>query len=226
MKNVFIDIETAPGSQWFQDKLALDVQPPGNYKNPEAILKWWDEVGNAKREEAHKMASLSPFCNIICIGWAVEDGPLCSSTGATEHEVLSNFAEALRKDLTDHTGFHNPRYVGHNILGFDMPRLFQRMIVNGVHPDFVRIKSPNLIKGWDDAFYDTMLTFGGRDTTGCSLGNLCKEFKIEDKMPDMDGSKVYGLYQEGRIAEIAAYCREDVRLTRELYKHLECVGND
>ena len=86
------------------------------------------------------------------------------------------------------------------------------------------LQSPALIKGWDDAYFDTMNIFAARDTKGCGLANLCMEFGIEDKMPDMDGSKVYGLYQQGRIAEIAAYCREDVRLVRELFNKLEVIG--
>jgi len=223
MLNVYIDIETVPGSQWFQDKLALDVQPPANYKSDEAILKWWSETGNAKRAEAGRMTALTPFCKIVAIGYAVGNDDVTVIAGSNEGELLRKFVGDLRMRLTHPAkGFMNPMYVGHNILSFDMPRLYQRMVINSIDPDTVRIKSPALIKGWDDAYFDTLNVFAGRDTKGCSLGNLCNEFGIDDPMPDMDGSKVHDLVVAGDFVTLAQYCKSDVEMTRELAKRLGC----
>jgi len=220
---VTIDIETFQGSEWFVKKLEADVQAPGNYKNPESILKWFEETGNAKRAEAGRMTALTPFCKIVAIGYAVGDGPVTVLAGSNEFNLLSQFVDDLRQKLTHPVrGFHNPMFVGHNILSFDMPRLYQRMVINSIDPDAVRIKSPALIKGWDDAYFDTLNVFAGRDTKGCSLGNLCKEFGIDDPMPDMDGSKVHDLVVAGDFVTLAQYCKSDVEMTRELAKRLGC----
>lgn len=225
MKNVYIDIETVPGSPWFLEKLAADIQPPSNYKSEEAISKWWATEGKARQADIDKAAALSPFCKIICICFAVEDGPIIRLWSDSEDELLEDFSTELRIMLTDERGFANPRYVGHNISGFDLPRLYQRMRVNRLNPDYVRIVSPVELKPWSDSIIDTMTEFGGKDTKGCSLANLCKEFFIEDRLPDMDGSKVLPLYREGRLAEIADYCEEDVRLVRELAKAMRVVNH-
>ena len=52
-----------------------------------------------------------------------------------------------------------------------------------------------------------------------SLDNLCKFFGFEGK-GDIDGSQVYPMYKEGKIEEIAEYCRQDVIKTRKLEKIL------
>lgn len=222
MINVFIDIETI-GTGWYLEQLQADIKAPSNYKNPEAILKWFEENGTTARENANKTAALSPFCKIVCICYAIGHGPIVKLYDTNEELLLINFTSRLRKDLTEPLkGFCNPRFVGHNILGFDLPRLFQRCLVNDIDPELVRIKSPALIKGWDDAYFDTMNVWCGRDYKGNSLANLCREFGIEDKMPDMDGSKVWPLYQEGRLAEIAQYCANDVAMVRELAKRMGC----
>jgi len=52
-----------------------------------------------------------------------------------------------------------------------------------------------------------------------SLSNACKFFSVPVK-DGVDGSMVYPLYKEGKIDEIAAYCRQDVEATRSLFKIL------
>jgi len=220
LKSVVIDIESI-GTGWYLDKLQAEIKAPGNYSKPESILKWFEENGTPAREACNKTAALSPFCQIVSVAWCVDDSPISSVYGTDEKALLQEFADTLRKQLVDPVkGFINPQYIGHNALMFDLPRLFQRMVINGIDPDIVRIKSPSLLKSWDDAYFDTMTYFGGKDTKGCSLANLCKAFGIEDPMPDVSGADVWPLYQQGRLAEIAAYNRNDVYLTRELAKRL------
>jgi predicted PolB exonuclease-like 3'-5' exonuclease len=37
---------------------------------------------------------------------------------------------------------------------------------------------------------------------------------------DMDGSKVWPMFQAGQHKEIASYCMDDVRRTREMHKRM------
>ena len=72
-------------------------------------------------------------------------------------------------------------------------------------------------KPWDEKIYDTMLKWDAKKSIG--LDKLARVLGIEGKQ-GMDGSMVWDYYKAGRHAEIAEYCADDARITREVYKRM------
>ena len=62
----------------------------------------------------------------------------------------------------------------------------------------------------DDALdlCDCLASFNSRGRV--TLHELCRAPNLPGKTGDMDGSKVDGMIQAGRIAEVSAYCECDV----------------
>jgi hypothetical protein len=110
--------------------------------------------------------------------------------------------------------------VGHNIIGFDLPFIFQRCLVNNiaVRP-FVNLAEFN-VRG----VYDTMHRwwFGARNRV--ALDDLAWALGIaSSKTDEVDGSRVFELYQAGKLAEIREYNLNDVRVTRQVYERIVSV---
>ncbi len=112
--------------------------------------------------------------------------------------------------------------VGHNIIGFDLPFIFQRCLVNNI-----AVRPPvNLGEYNVRGVFDTMRGWwlGGRNRV--SLDDIAWALGLESsKTADVEGSKVFDLYQAGKFAEIREYNLNDVRVTRKVYERLiACFG--
>ena len=114
------------------------------------------------------------------------------------------------------------RFVTFNGRSFDAPFLSVRSAVHALSP------SRNLL-GYRysmDTHVDLMeiLTFQGavsRDQWP-NLHSACLAFGIPSpKTAEMHGYAVGDAYREGRLAEVADYCRKDVEATAALYRRLE-----
>jgi DNA polymerase elongation subunit (family B) len=112
--------------------------------------------------------------------------------------------------------------VGHNIIGFDLPFIFQRCLINDlpVRP-FV-----NLAEFQVRGVFDTMHRWWLGAKRHVSLDDIAWALHIESsKTSEVEGSKVFDLYQAGRLAEIREYNLNDVRLTRKVYERMvACFG--
>jgi hypothetical protein len=110
--------------------------------------------------------------------------------------------------------------VGHNIVGFDLPFIFQRCLVNNiVVKPFVDLGEFNV-----QGVYDTMRGWwlGGRNRV--ALDDLAWALGIESsKTSEVEGSRVFELYQTGKLAAIREYNLNDVRLTRKVYERMMSV---
>jgi hypothetical protein len=129
-----------------------------------------------------------------------------------ERTALSEFMQ-LMKDFD----CEYDELVGHNIIGFDLPFIFQRCLINDlrVRP-FVNLGEFH-VRG----VYDTMHAWWLGAKRFVSLDDIAWALGIESsKTSEVEGSKVFDLYQAGKLAAIREYNLNDVRLTRKIYERM------
>jgi predicted PolB exonuclease-like 3'-5' exonuclease len=210
---IYLDVETIPSEcSKFREKIASEIKPPATMKKAETIAEWIaNEKENAIDEAIAKTSFDGGRGSIICIGYAINDSKVYTLTG-DEKTILEQFYSHLvsEQNLRDEMVF-----VGHNISSFDLRFMFHRSVINSVvPPNFM----PFQAKAWDKTIFDTMTYWAGfKDRV--SLANLCDIFGIESDNTHT-GADVYPMYKDGKIDEIASYCADDVRITREVYKRL------
>ena len=139
--------------------------------------------------------------------------------GNEQHETdsLKAFLNLLKTYNPD-----RDEIVGHNILSFDLPFLFQRCLINNIPVrDYV---DPDVVCSRN--VFDTMHRWWLGARRNVSLDDLAWALGItSSKTPDVEGSKVFDLYEAGRLAEIREYNLNDVRVTRKVYERLiACFG--
>ena len=107
--------------------------------------------------------------------------------------------------------------VGHNIIGFDLPFIFQRCLVHGLQArPFVNLAEYN-VRG----VFDTMHRWWLGAKRFVSLDDVAWALGIESsKTADVEGSKVFDLYQAGKLDLIREYNLNDVRVTRQIYERM------
>ena len=134
-----------------------------------------------------------------------------------EKKALLDFL-ALMRDFDPDTD----ELVGHNIIGFDLPFIFQRCLVHGISVrPFVNLGEFN-VRG----VFDTMHHWWLGAKRHVSLDDIAWALGIESsKTAEVEGSKVFDLYQAGKLELIREYNLNDVRVTRKVYERMVgCFG--
>jgi len=238
---LFLDLETIPSGDYPVVKLwpkpQLSDVKVGNRKGevaaiyreqqlPKDVEKWADECGKLRdkaEQDFRARAVYSMTCEVICLAYALDDHPPEVIKG-TEIEIIQAF-NALMNRFGDKKFVIN--LVGHNIAEFDLKLLYHRAIkYNQV--SLVRYLSGFLDFQGKTRIKDTMKIWGllsWKDYT--SLDDIAKFLGIDGK-GDIDGSKVYDLFTEGKLDEICDYCKDDVDLTRKVFQMINppAVGKD
>lgn len=221
---LYIDIETIPSQKpGAFEEVFKSVKHPGTITKPESIEKWYSEKADeAAMNEYRKQSFDGLYGEIISIAWAINDeSPRVLYRGKTgsEKDLLSGFFEdiAYPVDMRGNRAVIT-KWVGHYITGFDLRFLWQRCVVNQYKP---LTDIPYDAKPWADNVFDTKIAWSGvSQYSGASkLDLLCKGFGFEGK-GDLDGSKVYDYWLDGRYEEIAEYNKQDVEMCRNLYKRM------
>jgi len=191
----------------------------------------------AEEERVYQLGSLNATSGRI-ISLAVHIGPIPGfeieglSGNQSEHAFgidaegkEQGEPQSLRDFLTLMSDFDSDcdEIVGHNIVGFDLPFIFQRCLIKGIAArPFVNLGEYN-VRG----VYDTMRAWWlGDRRSRVSLDDIAWALGIESsKTGEVEGSKVFELYQAGKLREIREYNLNDVRVTRKVYERLiECFG--
>lgn len=107
--------------------------------------------------------------------------------------------------------------VGHNVLDFDLPFIYQRAAVNGLQvPRLV-----NLAEYTVRGVYDTQRAWWLGQRKMVSLDEIAFALGLQSsKTKEVEGSTVYELFHNGRLADIREYNLKDIRLTRQVYERL------
>lgn len=134
-----------------------------------------------------------------------------------EKKALLQFLEFM-KDFDADTD----ELVGHNILGFDLPFIFQRCLVHCIPAKPLVDFGEYRVRG----VFDTMHQWWLGAKRNVSLDDIAWALGIESsKTATAEGSKVFELYQAGKLAEIREYNLNDVSVTRKVYERIVgCFG--
>jgi len=189
-----------------------------------------------EEERCYQLGSLSATSGRI-LSIAVHEGPVAGYDFGIEQPVSErvfgitaegeeqNEKKSLLAFLDYMKSFDadTDELVGHNILGFDLPFIFQRCLVHCISAKPLVDLTEYRVRG----VFDTMRQWWlGDRRSRVSLDDIAWALGIESsKTADVEGSKVYDLYHEGKLAAIREYNLNDVRVTRKVYERMVgCFG--
>jgi len=231
-----LDIETL-ALRGFRDRVGpkLDKDLKLGYMRLEQQQRYLEDIA-AEEERVYQLGSLNATSGRV-LSIAVHVGPVpgFEIEGLTANQSEHAFgidsegneqdeAQALKTFLALMSDFDSEcdLLVGHNIINFDLPFIFQRCLVNNIAVKPFIDLSEFRVQG----VYDTMRGWwlGGRNRVG--LDDIAWALGIESsKTGEVEGSKVFDLYQAGKLAEIREYNLNDVRVTRKVYERMvACFG--
>ena len=222
--NIYLDIETLPTND--SDviaEIAATIKAPGTLKKQESIDAWMAENKEAAtRDAVHKTGFSGLYGSIACICYAFDDGPVHSVGGEFDETALLNdfyraIEDATRIEAHDRRVDTAMTFIGHNIIGFDLPFIKHRSIILGVKPP-LSVRKAFDAKPWGNEVADTMLMWSTDKEKRASMDKLCKAFGIAGK-GDFDGSMVAETWPVDP-QKVIDYCADDVRRTREMYKRI------
>lgn len=215
---VVLDIETvqAPREEW-----ARLVGKPAEGQGPASGEPGYDlftvsaaeEARHADDEAYAKSAFDGTFSRIVCIGLLefsdqMEARSAIAWYGANERELLRQFWARLAQDRPT-------LYITHNGLGFDLPFIKKRSIINQVKPS-VEI---NLAKFRTEPVYDTMAIWSNWDMRGwVKLDVLARALQVDTKSGS--GEQVAEMWERRQGRELAQYCLQDTYVTYACYSRM------
>lgn len=223
MSALIFDLETVPlaaslGISYPEEERT----PPGNYKDPAKIAEWRDKDREKWTSEIAKTAALNPrLGRIVAAGAASCDDSrepfvLLAGNEGAEGRIIQNLWTAIADA--------NGEIVTFNGLGFDVPFLLVRSMVNGVKPavplktlrDWSRRYSffPHydiraVLTGWDNRASGTLTDWA--ECLGCNVPQT------------VSGRDIGDLYHAGDFGAIQEHCRADVATTKALYARVSSV---
>jgi hypothetical protein len=188
-----------------------------------------------EEERCYQLGSLSATSGRI-LSLAVHAGPIAGIDVGVElphsERVFGIDAEGVEQDekksLLAFLEFmkdfdcETDELVGHNLIGFDLPFIFQRCLVHCISAKPLVDLSEFRVRG----VFDTMHQWWLGAKRFVSLDDVAWALGIESsKTATAEGSKVFELYQAGKLAEIREYNLNDVRVTRQVYERMvACFG--
>lgn len=225
--NIYLDIETIPSQnpdirrQLETDAMAEKalIKAPANYKDEAKITEYIAaksaEIDADIENRWRKTALDGAYGQIVACAIACDDGRIESASDMNERAML-DWINNMMAGMTQ--GYQLPVFIGHNISGFDLKFIFQRMVINQIKP---HKNIPFFAKPWDDCIFDTMVKWAGVGNR-VSLDKLCKVLNIDVKGSEIgeeiDGSKVWDFVKAGRLDDVEAYCAGDVARVRKIHK--------
>jgi predicted PolB exonuclease-like 3'-5' exonuclease len=177
----------------------------------------------AAEKQVEKMALDPMLGRIICISF-VGDGEMRETRTA---DALTDEAEtALIHWAMSFLGFDEARLITWNGLGFDLPYIYKRCVMLGIHPG--NFGAPPL-SAWTKRYstekhIDLMQVFGGWNSAAFTKLDAVAGLVLGDHKNEVDVTKFPEMMQtEGGRKEIAEYCEQDTALTYRLFERMHGV---
>lgn len=212
---VVLDIETimAPREEWA--RLAGKLPADGDVSVPDEGMDLFtagaaEEQRQAEDELYAKSAFDGTYSRIVCIGLLefsdqMEARSAVAWYGDNERELLRQFWSRLAQDRPT-------LFITHNGLGFDLPFIKKRSIIQQVKPSL----DINLAKFRTEPVYDTMAIWSNWDTRGwVKLDVLARALQVDTKSGS--GTQVAEMWEKGQGPELARYCLQDTYVTYACY---------
>lgn len=217
MERIYLDIETLPTQcPAVIERISKNITPPKNITKASSIEEWYATKKSAAVDAAVRATSFNGgLGHIACISFQINDGAIISNYSHQWHKDEREILHHVFSQLDVAVGSNPYLYIGHYVAEFDLRFLYHRAVVLGVAPPKCFPINP---RPWDAEIFDLMEKWAGRNNR-ISLEELCAILGIRGK-GDMDGSKVYDYVMSGRIAEVSAYCDDDVYRTYEAHKRM------
>jgi len=188
-----------------------------------------------EEERCYQLGSLSAASGRI-LSIAVHTGPVAGLDFGVEQKqsehVFGIDAEGNEQDekesllaFLDYLKDFDPEadeLVGHNLIGFDLPYIFQRCLVHSIPAKPLVDLGEYRVRG----VFDTMHHWWLGARRNVSLDDVAWAMGFESSKTDIvEGSKVFELYRTGNLAAIREYNLNDVRVTRKVYERMvACFG--
>ena len=212
---IVVDIESLPAG----DMPTPDtMKPPAQMKKADTIAKWREEEAPKLVEEEFKKRALDSMAGrILCIGVAINDEePECFYHETHEQAVLVAFEQYIRKKIDP---MYTITWIGHNILGFDALWMWRRAIKY----DLGWLARNFNFNKWKGNIQDTMLMWACDNyQEKRSLDDIATFLGLGGKQ-GINGSMVYDMFKRGEHEKIALYCKNDVSVTREVYRRIDNI---
>lgn len=216
---VFIDIETVRKNEVLNiDSAEFDAWKFQNKR----------EFPNATNEELqelyiNKAALYAEFSKIVCISVGRIQGDslkLKTYNDEDEKSLLENFNKdlGLVVDANPKTAF-----CGHAIIGFDVPFIYKRCLINQVMPN--ELLDTQGEKPWtlENYLVDTKDLWKGTAFLPSSLAVVAMALDVPSPKDDISGADVGRVYysgEEGTVARISRYCEKDVLTTANVLRRM------
>jgi predicted PolB exonuclease-like 3'-5' exonuclease len=216
---VVIDIECVATADALASYDPADREPPANYKSEEAIAKWREKDQAAFLRDA----TFSPRTSqVVAVGICDLGADIHDTPEAVVHSI-DTLSESMIVDYAMRSIRAGGLLVTFNGLGFDLPFLFNRAALLGVHipVDCGQYLRRYTTRPHTDIF--AVLSNYGQARKGDSLHGWARAFglPVEDAS---SGADVAAQYAAGDWDAIRAHCRSDILLTTELYRALVRTG--
>lgn len=193
------DIETAPETNDFWAYNKKHLREKKMLKEP--------DVQDIEGSYKERSTIYPEFSKVVCISFEI-DGEKKSIIGEDEELLLIEFNNVI--------GFHHKAVLGgFNIIGFDIPFLRKRMIINWIKPHEKLCIGKQ--KPWEVDAVDVFLIWK-QTSFGCSLDLLSTTLLGESPKSEMDGTMVGDLFYKKDFEAIKNYCEGDVEYTRRCYE--------
>ena len=209
MKTVAFDLETVANPRMIE--FLPPIEPNARLKDPEKIKA---DIEEKKLKQIEDMG-VDKWFNMICAA-SFKD----MDTGKTVSFALDPEAadeKGMLKEVWDY--LHRfQKFITFNGTEFDVPVLIAHSAIHRVQPT-VDINAKRYGGG---NHLDLRMILNGWDKY--AKGNFdffCKLFLKVGKPLDIDGAMVQHYWDCGMIAEIVAYCEDDVERLSKLYARLE-----